>query len=58
MLDVYSFDYSAHKSPLAYRTYDNAIELVHKTKLIPAVKDNTYGAVFLIKVKNHFPNKK
>lgn len=48
-LDVFSFDYSAHKSPLAYSTHSASVELVHKTKLIPAVKDN-YGAVFLKKV--------
>lgn len=29
----YSFDYSAHKMPLAYTTYGNAVELNHKVKL-------------------------
>ena len=29
----YSFDYSAHKLPLAYTTYGNAVELNHKVKL-------------------------
>ena len=50
-LDVFSFDYSAHESPLAYRTHEASIELMHKTKLIPKVKDN-YGAYFLKKVRN------
>lgn len=48
-LEAYSFDYSSHKSPLAYKSYQSAVELMHKTKLIPAVK-NTYGAFFLKKV--------
>ena len=51
-LDVFSFDYSAHKSPLAYRTHEASIELMHKTKLIPEVKEN-YGAYFLKKVRMH-----
>jgi len=29
----YSFDYSAHKLPIAYTTYGNAVELNHKVKL-------------------------
>jgi hypothetical protein len=48
-LPVYSFDYSAHRSPLAYSTHQAAIELVHRTKLIPAVKANN-GAVVLKRV--------
>ena len=48
-LEVFSFDYSAHKTPLAYRTHQASVELMHRTKIIPAVKANN-GAVFLKKV--------
>ena len=47
-LEAFSFDYSAHKSPLAYQTFHQSVELLHRTKLIPASKSN-YGAVFLKK---------
>src|SRR5438105_13120833 len=50
LLEAYSFDFSAHKAPLAYRTYDAAVELFTRTKLIPPVKSK-YGAVFLKKVR-------
>ena len=50
-LDVFSFDYSAHRSPLAYRTYEGSVELMHKTKLIPRVKD-IRGGFFLKKVNS------
>jgi hypothetical protein len=33
-LDLYSFDYSAHKVPMAYATYATALELYSRTKLI------------------------
>ena len=49
LLEAYSFDYSAHKPPIAYRTFDASVELFSRTKLIPPVKDK-YGAVFLKKV--------
>ena len=45
-LEPYTFDYSAHRNPLAYQTFVSAVELLHRTKLIPPVK-NTLGAVFL-----------
>ena len=48
----YSFDFSAHKRPIAYTTYGNALELNSKVKLNPAV-DNRYGAyVFDGKLKD------
>jgi len=37
--DNYSFDFSAHTRPIAYTTYGNALELVNKVKLNPAVAD-------------------
>jgi hypothetical protein len=49
VLEVYSFDYSAHTVPLAYQSHRQTVDLVHKTKLIPAVRSN-YGAFFLKKV--------
>lgn len=42
----YSFDYSAHKLPLAYTTYGNAVELNHKVKLNSNVT-NRGGALVL-----------
>ena len=42
----YSFDYSAHKLPLAYTTYGNAVELNHKVKLNSIVA-NRGGAIVL-----------
>lgn len=50
-LDLFSFDYSAHKAPLAFTTHKQSVELVSKVKLIPAVKGNTHGAFTLNKVK-------
>ena len=48
----YSFDFSAHKRPIAYTTYGNALELNSKVKLNPAVADR-YGAyVFDGKLKD------
>ena len=49
-LQAYSFDYSAHKSPIAYETYETAIELFSKAKLISPVKDK-YGSILLKKVR-------
>ena len=49
LLDIYSFDYSAHKSPLAFVTFGSSVDLITKTKLIPQVQ-NTSGAYFLSKV--------
>ena len=42
----YSFDYSAHKLPLAYSTYGNAVELNHKVKLNSKIM-NRSGALVL-----------
>ena len=42
----YSFDYSAHKLPLAYSTYGNAVELNHKVKLNSKIM-NRGGALVL-----------
>ena len=42
----YSFDYSAHKLPLAYTTYGTAVELNHKVKLNSNVT-NRGGALVL-----------
>ena len=42
----YSFDFSAHKLPLAYTTYGNAVELNHKVKLNSNVT-NRGGALVL-----------
>ena len=50
-LESYSFDYSAHKVPIAYKAYGTTIELVTKTKLIPQA-DGAEGAYFLSKVYN------
>ena len=35
----YSFDFSAHERPIAYTTIGNALELVNKVKVNPAVGD-------------------
>ena len=48
-LEPYSFDYSAHKVPLAYDTYESSVELLTKIKLLQAVR-HRQGAVFLNKV--------
>ncbi len=48
-LEAYTFDFSAHKPPLAYDTYETAIELFTKVKLIAPIKDK-YGAIMLKKV--------
>lgn len=34
-LEPYTFDYSAHRAPLAYDTYGTALELLKKVKLVP-----------------------
>jgi hypothetical protein len=47
-LDNYSFDFSADKLPIAYDYAGSAIQLHHKLKLIPDVKDR-YGAITLKK---------
>jgi hypothetical protein len=51
-LDHYSFDYSAHKVPMAYTTYATALELYSRTKLIVQTKNN-YGAIVLKKVRTN-----
>lgn len=54
LLEAYSFDFSEHKAPIAYETFDASVELFTRTKLIPPV-NNKYGAVFLKKVTiSHF----
>ena len=35
--EIISFDYSAHKLPLSYRSYGNTVELANKVKLNPPV---------------------
>lgn len=54
-LENYSFDFSQHHLPLAYDTYGASVQLLHKYKLIPDIKDR-YGAIVLNKVScaNHF----
>lgn len=49
LLEPFSFDFSAHKPPLAYNTFETSVELFSKLKLIPAIPDKQ-GAVFLKKV--------
>ena len=41
----YSFDFSAHERPIAYSTIGNALELVNKVKVNPAVADR--GGAYL-----------
>ena len=41
----YSFDFSAHERPIAYSTIGNALELVNKVKVNPAVADK--GGAYL-----------
>lgn len=48
-LENYSFDFSQHHLPLAYDTYGASVQLLHKYKLIPDIKDR-YGAIVLNKV--------
>lgn len=38
LYENYSFDYSAHKTPIAYSSYGNAIELTRKVKLSSKVQ--------------------
>jgi hypothetical protein len=38
-LENYSFDYSAHKVPIAYSTYATSLELFSKAKLIVQSKN-------------------
>ena len=47
-LENYSFDFSAHNLPKAYEYFGASVQLHHKVKLIPDVKDR-YGAVVLKK---------
>ena len=47
-LENYSFDFSKHHLPLAYDTYGASVQLLHKYKLIPDIKDR-YGAIVLNK---------
>lgn len=47
-LENYSFDFSQHHMPLAYDTYGASVQLLHKYKLIPDIKDR-YGAIVLNK---------
>jgi hypothetical protein len=51
--DVYSFDYSAHKLPLYYQTYGNAVELSHKVKLNSEV--NRKGGAYVLDAPITFP---
>ena len=48
-LENYSFDFSSHQLPLAYNTYGASVQLLHKYKLIPDIKDR-YGSIVLNKV--------
>lgn len=48
-LENYSFDFSNHQLPLAYNTYGASVQLLHKYKLIPDIKDR-YGSIVLNKV--------
>lgn len=48
-LDLFSFDYSAHTTPIAFSTHEATVELMHKTKLIPRVKE-ARGGFFLSRV--------
>lgn len=52
-LENYSFDFSQHHLPLAYNTYGASVQLLHKYKLIPDIKDR-YGAIVLNKVSETF----
>ena len=53
LLENYSFDFSSHKLPIAYNTYGSAVQLHHKYKLIPDVKER-YGAIVLNQVSPFF----
>jgi|TARA_B110001450_G_C17246164_1_gene329572 hypothetical protein len=53
LLENYSFDFSAHKLPIAYDTFGSAVQLHHKYKLIPDVKER-YGAIMLNQVSKAF----
>jgi len=48
VLENYSFDFSAHKTPLAFDTYGAAVQLHNRYKLIPDIKDRQ-GAIVLNK---------
>ena len=49
VLENYSFDFSAHKLPVAFDTYGASVQLHSKYKLIPDV-DRRNGAIVLNKV--------
>ena len=49
LIEAFSFDFSAHKVPLAYKIQETSVELYNKLKLIPQVKDRE-GGIFLNQV--------
>ena len=46
MYENYSFDFSAHRRPIAYASWGNTVELQSKVKLLPLV-ENAGGAYVL-----------
>ena len=48
----YSFDFSAHERPIAYSTIGNALELVNKVKVNPAVADRGGAYLFDSHIKD------
>ena len=48
----YSFDFSAHERPIAYSTIGNALELVNKVKVNPAVADRGGAYLFDAHIKD------
>jgi hypothetical protein len=53
LYENYSFDYSAHKTPLAYSSYGNAIELTRKVKLSSKVMHK--GGAYVLNRPITFP---
>ena len=48
----YSFDFSAHTRPIAYSTAGNALELLNKVKVNPAVADRAGAYIFDVKLSD------
>ena len=48
--DNYSFDFSAHTRQIAYTTAGNALELLNKVKVNPAVPDRTGAYILDVKM--------
>ena len=53
LYENYSFDYSAHKTPIAYSSYGNAIKLTRKVKLSSKVMHK--GGAYVLNRPITFP---